>query len=439
MKGRNLPLYLFGGYVLITLLTAIWGPVILIGLNTSAVAAYMSLFLLMFCSGYLIGSTLKVKVATGGLAAKRNVVFKRVVLPSIYLAFIFKLYEFADALIGGNLSLSFSSLGQNYVDTYSSYVRGSGGYGISYVVGLFFYFPLLVSLILGPYFFGHLTRNQKAAVILTIFLIIIVNTLGQGKQKQIGDIFIFLSSVAIVRFGKKLNNSAQMRRIKYRKGKYYLAAALAAIMFVSAFVAVLDSRYNALGIDVSNISAKQHNLIQYDLDHAVFEVFGDRRGFALTAFSGYLSGGYLGLSLSFEQPFEWTYGFGHSYAMTVLFGKLIGLPISVEDSYPYRVGETTGWGVSKWHSVFPWLASDLSFPGVLVFFFFFAFVYGKCWREAVIYHNPLSVLLFAVLNLGLVFVPANNQLFHTPESFIAVVSIFFMWLTLGRKLNSTMP
>jgi hypothetical protein len=168
-------------------------------------------------------------------------------------------------------------------------------------------------------------------------------------------------------------------------------------------------------------------------------LLGDTAGFPVAVFCMYLTGGYQGLSLSFDQPFVWTRGVGHSYALTILLGKVLGLPVSVSDSYPYRVGAATGWDEAKWHSVFPWLASDITFVGALVLFFFVAYVYAQCWKEAVAHRNPAAIMLFSVLNLGLAFVPANNQLLHSPESYLAVVVVFAVWVSTRSTLNVRQP
>ncbi len=424
MRKKYLPLIAFSTYILFTLVLAFWGPLTYIGLDEANVSSYMLLFLVLFTAGYYLGvNGSKDRILRDSALVEKKIF--RLLKFSIIVTVLYKFQEFAALAVTGKLNLSFANAGENYVETYADYERGAGGYNIEWVISIFFYLPLLISMILGVYYYKKLPRIYRLSVIAIFALVFIVNTLGQGKQKQIGDIMVFLLSILVIKLGSE-SNSRDIKR-RRRSKRIYIWGLLVGVLGLFGFISVLTARYAALGIDASNIQGLSHPLIVYNTHHLVFQIFGDQVGFAMSMFTGYLAQGYLGLSLAFNEPFVWTYGIGNSYATTILFGKLFGLPVSVEDSYPFRVGVDTGWDLAKWHSVFPWLASDFTFPGVLIIFFFYAFVYGRCWKEAIVYRNPLSILFFCVLNLGLVFVPSNNQLLHGPESVLAVFVIASMW------------
>jgi hypothetical protein len=87
------------------------------------------------------------------------------------------------------------------------------------------------------------------------------------------------------------------------------------------------------------------------------------------------------------------------------------------------VGEVFDWDLSKWHSAFAWLASDFTFPGTLVLFSLIGYLWAKLWVEAVVLRRRSSIILFSFLFLGLVFVPANNQLVHSPGSLLATYGL----------------
>lgn len=432
MRKKYLPLVAFSIYIVFTLIVAFWGPLTYIGLDAVNVIGYMFLFLVLFAVGYYLGvNGFKSRVLHDSVLVEKQIF--RLLKFSILMAVFYKFQEFAVLAVTGKLNLSLANAGENYVELYADYERGTGGYDIGWVIGIFFYLPLLISMILGVYYYKKLPPMYRFFVISIFVFIFIVNTLGQGKQKQIGDMLVFLLSILVIKLGSDSNSTDIKKR--QRTKRVYFWGLLVGLVGLFGFISILSARYAALGIDVSNIQDLSHPLIIYDIHHPVFQIFGNDIGFGIAVFSGYLAQGYLGLSLAFNEPFVWTYGIGNSYATTILFGKVFGLPVSVEDSYPFRVGADTGWGLAKWHSVFPWLASDFTFPGVLIIFFFYAFVYGRCWREATVYKNPLSILLFCILNLGLVFVPSNNQLLHTPESVLALFLIACMWINTRWKYN----
>jgi hypothetical protein len=104
---------------------------------------------------------------------------------------------------------------------------------------------------------------------------------------------------------------------------------------------------------------------------------------------------------------------------------------------------TTGWpALSRWHTIFPWLASDFTFTGALFIIFLLAFFYGRCWKDIVTNKNPISMIMFAWLTEGLIFVPANNQLVHGIDTVITSVFLITFWLlrnNIAVKSNGYRP
>jgi len=203
----------------------------------------------------------------------------------------------------------------------------------------------------------------------------------------------------------------------------------------SALITILYFRYAALGVNASNINERTHELMQYDTDNIIFTIFGDTIGFPLSVFSGYLSQGYYGLSLSMQEPFQWTYFIGNSYSLTVFMQRFLGVPVDFHDTYPYRASLHAGWDDSKWSTVFTWFAGDFTFIGTLFLFAFVAFLYAKVWRESYLYKNPISIILFSMLSIALLYIPANNQLLHTPGSIIAIFFFILLWILKHKRLN----
>ena len=263
-------------------------------------------------------------------------------------------------------------------------------------------------------------------VVFSYISIILLETIGHGKQKQLGDIFIFLMIVFFVK--TDLTNP-------YTRKKLFKKIFIFGTLGVSLLVTVLYFRYSALNINASNINEKVHELMEYDTHNIIFSIFGDQIGFPLSVFTGYLSQGYYGLSLSMQEPFVWTYFMGNSYSLTVFMQRFLGVPVDFHDTYPYRASLHTGWDDSKWSTVFSWFAGDFTFVGTLFLFTLIAFLYAKVWKETYLYQNPISIVLFAMLTIALLYIPANNQLLHTPGSIIAVFFFFILWIFKHKKFN----
>jgi hypothetical protein len=428
-KVDLLPLKALILFIVIGVFLSFWGPIIYLDYEKLPIAAYMMSFLLLFTMGYVLG-----------LLEKNNTIYKEnplyqdnnlrkilfwVKISILIISFI-QFFNLMIAFTDGTLNLSITKMGEAYVNAYKDYERGSGNIHLSFLIQTLTYIPYLVTLILGAFYFKELPKKYKWLVVFSYLSIVLLETIGHGKQKQLGDMFIFLMIIFILK--SDLTNP-------YKRKRLFKKIFIFSLLGVSALVSVLYFRYSALNINASNINDKVHALMHYDTDNIIFKIFGDAIGFPLSVFSGYLSQGYYGLSLSMQEPFEWTYFMGNSYSLTVFMQRFLGVPVDFHDTYPYRAALYTGWEDNKWSTVFAWFAGDFTFVGTLFLFALIAFLYAKVWKEAYLYQNPISIILFSMLTIALLYIPANNQLLHTPGSIIAVFFFLILWIFKHKKIN----
>jgi hypothetical protein len=198
---------------------------------------------------------------------------------------------------------------------------------------------------------------------------------------------------------------------------------------------VLGQRYDALGVNAANVNRRVLDLIYVDTGHPIFWVFGNDYGLSLALFLSYLSQGYYGLGLALETNWHWTYFLGSSYSISVFANRLFGLEWQWPNNLFSQTGLTTGWGDSHWYTVFTHFATDFTFPGTILLFGFFAYAYARSWRAAIRYENPFAILMFALLTMGAFFMPANNQLLHTPGALFTTLLVSSLYLGFGRRFN----
>jgi len=416
-------------YIFIGVSLSFFGPVAYMNYDKLLVGTYMMAFIILFSMGYTLGlieidppeKNLNIQYQNNNL---RKILFW--VKVSIIIIASVQFINLILSLSAGTLNLSVSNMGQAYIDTYENYERGTGNVSLTFLVQIFTYIPYLITLILGAFYFKQLPRFYQVMIIFSYLSIIIIETIGHGKQKQLGDIFIFLLLVFFLK-SNLLN--------KYARKKIFRKVVFFGLIGVSALVSVLYFRYAALGVSVSNINERINPLMEFDLESIIFQIFGDEIGFPISVFSTYLSQGYYGLSLAMQQPFEWTYFVGNSYSLAVLMQRYFALPIDFHDTYAYRTALNTDWDESKWFSVFTWYAGDITFIGALILFSLVAILYAKVWKEAYMYQNPISVVLFAMLTIAMLYIPSNNQLLHTPGSIIAVFFFLILWIFKHKKFN----
>ncbi|MDT4856068.1 hypothetical protein FQZ97_904440 [compost metagenome] len=222
-----------------------------------------------------------------------------------------------------------------------------------------------------------------------------------------------------------INLAAKGRKFKMLT---FCVAGIVSLLVFFLFVEILRQRYLAAGIGLDNIYEKTHPLISWNEESLVSSLVGEDYALALGIFLGYFTNGLYGLYLSLTLPFEWSYFVGNSYSL----GRIVEIALSadgsiLEHTYPYRVGVTYGWGFDKWHSMFAWLASDITFLGILLLAPLFSFLYARLWLQAIKASNPFAGPLFIYLSLGLIFSYANNQIMHGLAGVIVLAVLLLGW------------
>ena len=154
-------------------------------------------------------------------------------------------------------------------------------------------------------------------------------------------------------------------------------------------------------------------------------------GYAICLGISYLTQGYYGLALCLQLPFDPCYGLGSSFAIRHIVDDM-GFSIDIL-TYPERIERVYGVpAFAKWHTIFPWLASDFTFAGALLIMGMIAMVWGRTLKDGLVTGNVFSITLFYWLTIIMLFVPANNQVFQTTTTMGAFIISFFMWIARGH-------
>ncbi len=421
------PLKYFVSYIIITVIISFFGPAKYYRYDKLSIAVYMLAFIVFFTISYLLGvqygNRIKPYKDLHNIERKAIKILKFCIL----LTFFISIWSFFDYAL--KYGLSIRNLGQAYIDLYSGFERNSGrGYSALELITMFTGIFKQISIVLGLFYFKKLNIQWKILLFFSWGLLVFTSLILTGKQKILGDLIIYLLSVFLVTYksnGIRINK----KYYKYIWGTVFLVGFL--------FIYIQKQRYSAAGITIFNYDDKSTYHVSLNHGHTLFKIFGYEWGFPIAILlTNYLSGGYYGLSLCFQIPFVWTYGLGHSYSLSVIFNRFLDLPFYFLDGYVLRMEQKFGWpAMSKWHTIFPYLASDLTFIGAIIFFMYIAFIYSIAYVEALKYRNPVSLLLFTTLNIMLVFIPANNQLMIGPEGYFAYLTILFVWIFFHRRYN----
>lgn len=265
---------------------------------------------------------------------------------------------------------------------------------------------------LAVYHWHRLTWRMKTAAIIAVTAYLAF-FLAVGTQKGIADTLIALVVVMVAVGAARFDLRVLLKR--FRWVVLGVVAAGLGLVLVILF---------SLGTRTDNTSTAFQNDAMARLLEQLSPVLGPNLARGLLVASLYFSQGYLGLSYSMRLPFEWTGGLGALPAFSSYLPQYFGIPDPRYNTYPYRVAESFDWSATgKWSTVYPWLASDLSFPGVVVLMLLLGAALALIWRHYLVGRSSIALALLVVVAFFAFYSPANNQLFIQRYSAIGVTTI----------------
>lgn len=232
----------------------------------------------------------------------------------------------------------------------------------------------------------------KAIVIATVLLEIIM-WLGIGTRKGIFDVIIISFFLIIAKTPKLIT-------VKSERRKVLPIIVIAIVLFLGYFTISGASRK---GYEMNEISS---TIITQDIKPG-YRDLPDWALFSLCSIESYLCQGYYALSKGLEigvKPLT----FGGSGWFTIMLMRKIGY-----DPEPYTyMASLESFGIDRsvnWHTMYLWLANDVSFFGVPFLVFIIGFLFARSWLDVVEERNQASYPFFALMLIMVFYFYANNQ------------------------------
>ncbi|MDD1792382.1 hypothetical protein LRP50_04485 [Enterovibrio sp. ZSDZ42] len=145
----------------------------------------------------------------------------------------------------------------------------------------------------------------------------------------------------------------------------------------------------------------------------------------------YISQGYKGMSISLDEPFDSTYGVGHSVFLQRVFEDYLGFDVR-ERTYQRKI--TDRWDENVyWHSAYSYFANDVSFYGVTFVMLALGFYFSKVVNAALFKGNFVAKLLLPLFALMFLYLPANNQVFGFLENMMSFWVLTLMLLLFSGR------
>jgi hypothetical protein len=175
-------------------------------------------------------------------------------------------------------------------------------------------------------------------------------------------------------------------------------------------------------------------------DHLVAQFAPDFVRNVYESFARYLGQGYQALALSFDLEHPLTWGFGNSMFLARNADRVLGTDFFVSQSLPGVLEAETGWSMFHlWHSIYPWIASDVGFLGTIAVMGILGYLLARAWINTIATLDPLWGSLLYLLLILFFYIPGNNQLMQSGETasafiiLLGLISLRALYRKFGRK------
>ncbi|WP_027308884.1 hypothetical protein [Caloramator sp. ALD01] len=271
-------------------------------------------------------------------------------------------------------------------------------------------------------YYKQLSFVNKTLIIMTI-IIEIIRWVSIGTNKGIVELILIIIAILFLKQWQKMCSAVTIMTSKRSKHIRVVVITTVLIMIgLFLFQNNVSSRLNNSYYIVSAIT----NNTEINLESPLIKVTPIAFQPLLVYITQYLTQGYYGLSLTLNEPFIPMFGIGNSYFLIANFQELFNLDLW-KYTYQARIAYK-GWDpFINWHSIYSWLANDVSYLGVLVIMFLLGKYYAIVCYRSIRNKDPITSVIFCLLVICFFYFPANNQILSTPSTFMAFWGLNIYW------------
>lgn len=405
-------------YLLLSVVLYFFGPLRFPVLNVGKLVFFLALYHISILVGFFIGYhkiSMKPRV-TVRYSSKLPTAFLFFCGTLIHILFSFlsifqKVGTVSLSAVINSVQFGFGNAKEAYLQTLEL-SSGSTGSLITTLTTLLS--PLTYAILpLGIYFYRSLNKSNKLMLVIAT-LLSAVSFFITGTNIGIFRIVVTITAILLLRMG---NNEKKLVSKKERP-RYRLAvfSIILLIGFIYIFSNNVTSRMFGMGTSISGIPI--------DFDSWFYKVMPAGLKIPFVLFVSYFSQGYHGMALAMNYEWTSTFPLGSSI---FLMSKSQSIGIDSMSFYydTYIVKMSSLWNPSvNWHTAYTWMANDVSFWGVAIYMFLLGLFLAVTYREA---HkgDTLSILLYPLLLLIVIFLPMNNNILSNPLTFMP----FFVFIT----------
>lgn len=416
------PLLLVEGYLIITLLLFLFGPIEFKYHNGYLFFILIASYHLAFILGYKV-STKTFKIYESGIHCEKHLISRKKFFLLLIAAYASAFISYKNLMLVSDFSLAnffidvlrgISDPGSVYADRMD--ILRSGEYQGSRflnIASIFFVFSKFLFIFYVIYYWDFLKNIEKF-----LFFVFLVFYIAPGISAGVNSLNFYLFLFVFPSVFVKLYVNGNLSALR----KIILLSIL--IFFVLLLFFGRHMSLRGGGFDYfSTISPL--NDISINIETPDMESMWGYFFYSAVWFISYVVQGYYGFSLALGENWDWTYGFGSSAFLQNQIVQIAGVDVS---ALTFQSKINHYWDKdTQWHSFYAQIANDVGFVGVVFVMFFLGYLLSRAWLECLFKKNFYASALLPILCILFVFIPANNQIFGSIETVSYFFAILFLW------------
>lgn len=438
-KKAYLPLKLSAAYLIGTYLLFIVGPFRVLADNIALLTLFIFGATVLFAVGYHLSVVQSRRYQSFGTEDRKvTPLIRTTILASGIWFLVFSLASLTEYGASGFADIIKAAMNPSisYFAKFDTYAEQTANGRTSLPIQLTVLTGALYGALipLAVYFWRGLGLMTQALVLVSV-LSYVSYFIFIGTQKGLGDLLVMGVAALVASAAARPRKSSAPAGNKSRRKT---PKATIGIMLVSALLGLGFIGYmaNNQGDRLQGLSIQG----QFVPDPLLSSLFGEKFARGLVATSYYPTNGYIGLSKNLGVPFEWAGGLGGAPALASYKTQYFGGQDPVQLSYPVRTEAATGWPAGRlWGTVYPWLASDLTFPGAALFMAIAGWFMARMWLGVCVERDPLSLVLFCQVALFIAYVPANNQLMSSRYTAVGIITLLGIYVLRRNMRGKRFP
>lgn len=338
----------------------------------------------------------------------------------ILMGFVAILIRFISGLGASNLSVSnlINTLLYSVVNSgeaYSAKLESASVTSLTYIIMFLEPFSYMAKTI-GVYYWKRVPFLFRIILLLQIILEVVL-WLGLGTRKGLGDLMILLLFILIASHPDIFSKGKGGR-------KYTFVFIALLVLFLYYFVI---SNMSRSGLSSGEILEMKTGAVKpFYIEHVSPYLY-----IPFCQINGYLCQGYYALSCALDAFVHgkvcWSYGFGSNWFKINVMEHLVPNVSVLSSTYQAYLEKT--YEISplvNWHSIYVWLANDVTFPGTFFIVYYIGKWFGRVWVCAVNGINDYAIPMVGLFALMIFYFFANNQVLSF--SFIAFWVLFLLYI-----------